>query len=190
LGWKVSDYIQDRFATFTIYDGFECKEGSNDITDKINDSQSGNGYLQTLGVRPDSATPFDPDPNTTGDGVRDMRLFSFIQANNITESPIYSETTTNNGEVKATIAFCVRFSLYDEHPDESGAVEVTFRETLITLIVDLTNGGFQVGEIISQDKLTFQLLTATASIAYEVLTFPGVLALLVASLALSLVVSE
>jgi hypothetical protein len=167
LGWKVSDYIQDRFATVTVYDGFECKEGSNDITDKISDIQSGTAYFQTLGVRPDSATPYEPDPNTTGDGVRDMRLFLSIQANGITKSPIYSETTTNDGEVKATIAFCVRFSSYNEDPDETGAVEVNFRETLITLFVDLTDG-FQVGEIFVQDKLKGQ---ATASIACEVVGY-------------------
>jgi hypothetical protein len=55
-----------------------------------------------------------------------MRLFLSIQANGITKSPIYSETTTNDGEVKATIAFCVRFSLYNEDPDETGVVEVNF----------------------------------------------------------------
>jgi hypothetical protein len=167
LGWKVSDYIQDRFATFTVYDGFECKEGSNDITDKISDIQSGNAYFQTLGVRPDSATPVETDPKTVGDGVRDMRLFLSIQANGISRSPIYSETTTNNGEIKAEIAFCVRFSLYNEDPDETGAVEVNFRETLITLYVDLTDG-FQVGEIFVQDKLKGQ---ETASIACEIVGY-------------------
>jgi hypothetical protein len=96
-----------------------------------------------------------------------MRLFLSIQANGITKSPIYSETTTNDGEVKATIAFCVRFSLYNEDPDETGAVEVNFRETLITLFVDLTDG-FQVGEIFVQDKLKGQ---ATASIACEVVGY-------------------
>jgi hypothetical protein len=85
LGWKVSDYIQDSFATFNVYDGFECEEGSNDITDKISDIQNGDAYFQTLGLRPDSTTPYEADPNTSGDGVRDMRLFLSIQANGITK---------------------------------------------------------------------------------------------------------
>lgn len=167
MGWKVSDYVQDRFATFTVYDGFDCKEGSNDITDKISDIQSGDAYFQTFGVQPDSTTLYDPDPNTTGDGVRDMRLFLSLQVKEITKAPIYSETRTNNGEVKATIAFCVRFSLYNEDPDETGAVEVNFRESLITLFVDLTDG-FQVGEIFVQDKLKSR---ETASIACEVIGY-------------------
>jgi hypothetical protein len=163
LGWQLSNYVQDHFATFTIYDGLECKEGSNDITDKISDIQSGTAYFQTLGIQQDSATPYDPDPNTTGDGVRDMTLSLTIQADGITESPIYSETTTNNGEVKAAIAFCVRFSLYNADPDETNAFEINYRESPITLSVDLTDE-FRVGEIGVEGPLEGQ---RTASIPCE-----------------------
>ena len=53
MQWEVSDYIQDRFLSYTVYDGWNCKEGSNDITGAINDYNNNNLYLQNLGIQPD-----------------------------------------------------------------------------------------------------------------------------------------
>ena len=53
LQWEVSDYIQDRFLSYTIYDGWDCKEGSNDITEAIN-SYGSELYMQNLGIQPDA----------------------------------------------------------------------------------------------------------------------------------------
>jgi hypothetical protein len=161
LKWEVSDYIQDHFASYSVSDGFDCKEGSNDITDSISNFNDNQVFFQTLGLRPDANTEWDSNPETSGNGFRDFRLFLAIQADTIAQAPIYY---TTGGEYRAKIDFCVRFSLYNDSPSTLDATEVNFHETLISLNVDLTDG-FEVDDINVVNKDRNQ---ETANIACEV----------------------
>lgn len=86
MNWEVSDFIPDSYATFTVYDGYGCKEGdARDITEDINqfyaDNADENGgqsaYLQNFGLQPDPATPY--NPASLGEGTRYMRMYMGIQ---------------------------------------------------------------------------------------------------------------
>jgi hypothetical protein len=149
LKWQVSDYIQDRLATFRIYDGFDCAEGSNDITDAVSDFYDNNIPLQNFGVRPDSGTPYNSDPATSGTGFRDFRLFLAVQPT-AAESSIFYYTDDENQSM-AKIDFCVRFSLYSDDPNADDSLEINFQETLVTFYADLTDG-FEVADFTAVDK--------------------------------------
>ena len=45
LNFDFSDFIQDKFASVSIYDGYGCKDGSNDITEKITRETRNFGHL-------------------------------------------------------------------------------------------------------------------------------------------------
>jgi hypothetical protein len=132
--WRVSDYIQDRFTSFRIYDGRDCADGSNDITDAISDYYN-NVYLQNLGLQPDANTPY---YNADGQGFRDFRLFLDVQPT-AAESPIFYYTNDDN-QLNARIEFCIRYSLYNDDFDDPDSMEVNFQETLVTFTADLTDG--------------------------------------------------
>jgi hypothetical protein len=165
LHWQVSDYIQDRFATATIYDGFDCKEGSNDITDDISDFYDNNIPLQNFGVRPDSGTPYNSNPATSGTGFRDIRLFLAVQPT-AAELPIFYYTNDEN-QYRAKIDFCIRFSLYSDDPDAADSIEVNFQETLVTFYADLTDG-FEVADVTAKPKNEVE---RTASIECEIIGY-------------------
>ncbi len=127
--WTVSDYIADRNAAYTVYDGVKCKEGSNDITQAMNNHRDivTGAFLQNLGLQPDAGTPFDPlDPNR-GDGFRDFRLFLDVQPTLASTDLLYYEADNQN---RAVVDFCIRFSLYNIDHREEDAIEVNFQETM------------------------------------------------------------
>eukprot|EP00980_Cylindrotheca_fusiformis_P030495 scaffold24914_cov117-Cylindrotheca_fusiformis.AAC.1 len=168
LRWRVSDFIQDHQATYHIYDGVGCKDGSNDITDDINDWANNNAYMQNLGIRPDNSTLYNPLSN--GEGVRDMRLFLSVQPTALNAPIFYYEDA--NG-LKAKIEFCIRFSLFngDEAEAENSPldiVEVNFQETIITFTADLTDG-FQIENVIVEpaDKNKEEARIGCKILAYE-----------------------
>ena len=163
LHWQVSDWIEDRLTSFRIYDGFDCKEGSNDITDSISDYYNGNVYLQNLGLQPDGSTPH--NPSSTGEGFRDFRLFIDLLPT-VGESPIFYYTDDEN-QYRAQIDFCIRFSLYNDDPDSANAIEVNFQETLISFTADLTDG-FEVTEITVEPN---DRTERTANIECEIIAY-------------------
>jgi hypothetical protein len=144
LEWQVSDFIQDRYASYSVYDGHDCKEGSTDITATISNYNKNNIYFQNLGLQPDGSTP----PNS-GLGYRDIRLFLGVQPT-AAESPIFYYTDDEGG-LKAKMDFCVRFSLYNEDPDDPNSVEVNFQETLVAFYADLTDG-FEITDVTVKSK--------------------------------------
>jgi hypothetical protein len=82
MKWEVSDFIPDRYATFTVYDGHGCKEGdARDITEEINAfyaaEQGNSAYLQNFGLQPDPSTPY--NPASLGEGTRFMRMYMEVQ---------------------------------------------------------------------------------------------------------------
>jgi hypothetical protein len=127
--WRTSDFIADSYATYTVYDGHNCKEGSNDITESMANHQdiATGAYLQNLGIQPDSNTPYDPSNPDRGDGFRDFRLFLDVQPTLANTDLMYY---TEDNQVKAVVDFCVRFSLYNSDFEASDAIEVNFQETL------------------------------------------------------------
>lgn len=127
--WTVSDYIADASATYTVYDGVKCKEGSNDITDAMNNYRDINtgAFLQNLGLQPDGGTPYDPLNPDRGDGFRDFRLFLDVQPTLANTDLLYYEADNQN---RAIVDFCVRFSLYNKDHREADSVEVNFQETM------------------------------------------------------------
>lgn len=144
LRWRVSDFIQDHQAAYYIYDGIECKDGSNDITDDVNDWNSNNAYMQNMGLRPDNSTLYDPDSN--GEGVRDMRLFLALQPTTENAPIFYYEDADG---LKAKIEFCIRFSLFNgeaEAENSPDVLEVNFQETIITFTANMTDG-FEIQEV-------------------------------------------
>jgi hypothetical protein len=145
LRWRVSDFVQDHQATYRIYDGVECKEGANDVTEGINDWNNNNAYMQNMGLRPDNSTLYNPGSN--GEGIRDMRLFLAIQPT-AQNAPIFYYEDGN--ELKAKIEFCIRFSLYNgeaEEEDSPDVVEVNFQETIVTFTADMTDG-FEIQDVV------------------------------------------
>jgi hypothetical protein len=177
MNWKVDNFIQDNFMKYTLYDGFDCKEGSNDITVNSNDIPNQSVWLQTLGLHVNDIT--------SANGVKDTFLYLSIQSETISNSSIYSERTTG-GTLYADVKFCVRFSLWTEDPEvDSNAIEVNFLESLVTFTADLTDG-FQIDEengivVDSKDKNKATENVGCEVIAYECdlqnepLTNPGFL---------------
>jgi hypothetical protein len=130
LDYQVSDFINDNMVTFAIYDR-HCQEGGNSVSNTILKAQKQiltNTYVANGGA-----------------GQRMLALDIDIDAATITTDPnIYREDTTRSGAVTAQIDVCVRFSLQtDTTPNQ---IEVNFRETLVTLHVDLSDG-FEIGEV-------------------------------------------
>lgn len=109
--------------------------------------------------------------NITGDGTlmgngtffRDFDMQIGVNPENIAQAGIYTEQTIE-GEVTAAVVFCIRFSLltFSDEP-----LEVNFRETTVTLAIDLTDG-FSIGEMNVDAK---GRTTETANQAYEVDAF-------------------
>ena len=167
LEWRVSDYVQDRFATFTVYDGWDCKAGNNDITDTITDYNNNDVYFQNLGLQPDPNTPPASGENA-GLGSRDMALFLAIEPI-AAESPIFYYTESEDGaQLRGRMDFCVRFSLYNEDPALEDSVEVNFQETLIAFYADLTDG-FNITDVTvtPSDEIEKDAYVACEIIAYE-----------------------
>lgn len=127
--WRTSDYIPDAHATFTVYDGHNCKEGNTDITESMTNHRDilTGGYLQNLGIQPDSNTRYDPNNPNLGDGFRDFRVFMDVQPTLANTDLLYY---TEDNQLKAVVDFCVRFSLYNADHRASDAIEVNFQETL------------------------------------------------------------
>jgi hypothetical protein len=148
---------------YTLYDGFECKEGSYDITTKSNDIPNDSVWLQTLGLHTNDVT-------SAANGVKDTFLYLSIQSETISNSSIYSERTAG-GTLYADVKFCVRFSLWTEDPEvNSNAIEVNFLESLITFTADLTDGFEIDGEngILVDNKEKNQV---TENVACEVIAY-------------------
>jgi hypothetical protein len=164
--WQVSDYIQDKNVLYAVYEGHDCKDGgANDITYSSN--YMDDDYLYTTGIQASVSTPYNSDPATSGNGLRDIYLHLSIQSNKISNSPIYTDRVNLEGEVSGNVRFCIRFCLFNDSPELSGSLEVNFIESLIDFNAYLSDG-FEIGviSVIPKDKND-----ETANDACEVLAF-------------------
>lgn len=148
LDYTVSDFILPAMVQDQIYQDFECAEGGNTLENNVN------APLQVSLVTDTSVPP------GNGDGTRQVQVQVSIDSNSIAQSSMYSEEVINN-QVVAQIRFCHRFMLFTT---SATPIEVNFRETLVTLFVDLTDG-FSIGTLNVEDK---DKVVRTANQAYEV----------------------
>lgn len=115
--YTVSDYIEKRLVTYSIYDGPGCSATANFITHLT--------YFSAWVTE-------DATPVGGGLGTRQITLSTQINATSVTQSRVYTEL--NN---EAQIEFCVRLSLYNEDVSNPTATEINHHETSISLLVDL-----------------------------------------------------
>jgi hypothetical protein len=135
LDYQVSDFISDAMTTHTLYTSPGCGETGYVLPSSI--LTSNQGVLVGGAI----------DANNDGPGVRDQKLKIGVDPSTIKNSAIYVEDTSH-GALTATIDFCVRYSILT---DDEGANEVNFLESLVTLVVDLSDG-FEIGDIIVAPK--------------------------------------
>ena len=144
LDFTVSDFVLDEMATYQMFDR-NCAEGGNTL--------SNSALISTM-------TP-DNTPNGVGDNNRTMNVHVNIDSNVIaTDSNVYREEMVNN-QVVGIIDFCLRFSLWTT---TASPIEVNFREVIVTLTVDLTDG-FSIGTLTVAPK---DKIIRTANQVYEV----------------------
>lgn len=166
LTFKVTDFINTGMAKYSLWTAPDCQEGGVNI-------EGSNAWEEVKLVENENllaANDFDGDDTTmleSGDYTGDRAAIvtaKFASQNISNATNIYTETETN-GQISAEIRFCIRFGLWTtEDMGVDTPVEVNFLETLVTLIVDLTDG-FQIGEINVEPK---DRLVRTANQAYEV----------------------
>jgi hypothetical protein len=133
LVYRVSSLVHASMMAYTLYDSEKCQQGGIDIT-------SNDNYLSSSIMEEE------------GDGdTKDMRLAFTIIPATIQESPIYTETTTNNNAQKASIRVCIRFSEYTADPTQNKqAIEVNFLESIVTINVGMESG-FAIASIESSN---------------------------------------
>ncbi len=148
--YQVSDFILEGMIAEQLYDE-NCAEGG--IAIPTNDLTSIVTLLDSTTVPSSSGG--------TGDAFREIQVKLTIDPDTISQSSVYSEEVMGD-EMIATVRFCHRFMLFTSSSETP--IEVNFRETLITLTIDLTDG-FSIGalEVTDKDKLI-----RTANQAYQV----------------------
>ena len=171
LVYTTSDFIQDGWVSYKLYDSVLCGEGGggNDITSSSNNGVTGGqNYLTTTGLIAKSSTPYVYGP-ASGEGYRDYLLSLNIEPKHIGTSPIYTEPTRSDGSIVGEITFCARFSLWnrdDFDEADTSAIEINFQETVMTIYVDLTDG-FDIEDIGLKPKQSNE----TANIGCEVFAY-------------------
>jgi hypothetical protein len=159
LDYTVTNYITAAKVRYTVWDA-NCKK-PNDENSAIDLISAGAVFTGTLD------TSLLPTADLIGDGSEalNVKLTLVINPDTIASAPaIYSEATSANGELVATVNFCVRFML---ETAGSSNIEANFLQTLITLNIDLSDG-FEIGTVAvaPQDQVL-----ETANQVYEVDAF-------------------
>jgi hypothetical protein len=124
LVYEISDFVGNGNIRYTVFDGHQCQEGNNNITN----SQD---YLSSV---------MNPDDTPLGDGEasRIVEISLTINPETIAMSPIYEQL---KNETKGYVYFCIRLGVYTSSDGSSGGppLEVNFLETPILLIVNLAD---------------------------------------------------
>lgn len=129
IDYSVSDYIESKLVSYSVYDGPGCSVTANFIA-----------QLDFFNVW---LTESDTD---TGIGLesKQLKLSTQINTGTIAGSPVYIES----GD-EAQIQFCIRLSLMNMDASDPFATEINHVETAIGLTVDLKDN-FQIkGQIVS-----------------------------------------
>jgi hypothetical protein len=146
LNYQVSDFVLNDMVNYSIWD-VECMEGGEYVPDTVlSVNMTGDGT-----------------PTGNGTFFRDFGMQIGVNSTNIAQAGIYTEQTIE-GELTEAVVFCVRFSLQTSSDEP---LEVNFRETIVTLAIDLTDG-FSIGEMNVDARVRN---AETAIQAYEVDAF-------------------
>merc|ERR1712224_1106033 len=154
MDFLVSDIMDDSMGGYTFYDGFNCKDtdgGSKDIT--VND-----GYLLSR-LRTDLV------PIGDGSGERKIKVNMNLDPEKIIDSGLYHEKEGSNGN-RATIEFCLRFSVYNTDKTDPNTMEVNFLENLVTLDINLMNDFSLDVNLAKADRVVRDAYMDTAVDAY------------------------
>jgi hypothetical protein len=131
LNHTISDFVLDDMISYEVYDR-DCQDGNVLVPESALGSS-----IQT-----------DSTPPGEGDGIRNTKILLSVNTNNIANEPtVYSEETVD-GMLIAKVDFCVRFSLWTP---SMPTIEVNFLETLVTLLVNLTDG-FSIDDVTVKPK--------------------------------------
>ncbi|OEU20087.1 hypothetical protein FRACYDRAFT_268171, partial [Fragilariopsis cylindrus CCMP1102] len=149
MDFVVSDYMDDSMVGYTLYDGLNCKESDNDIT--VN-----SGYLFSW-LRTDLT------PVGDGSGERIMKVNAVLDPTQLASSGIY---TANEDGSRATVDFCVRFSVYNVDKGNPNSMEVNYLENPITLDINLAGGITLDVELSRSDFVVQQVYQDIAVEAY------------------------
>lgn len=149
MDFVVSDYMDDSMVGYTLYDGLNCKESDNDIT--IN-----SGYLFSW-LRTDLT------PIGDGSGERIMKVNAVLDPTQLASSGIY--TASEDGS-RATVDFCVRFSVYNVDKGNPNSMEVNYLENPVTLDINLAGGITLDVELSRSDFVVQQVYQDIAVEAY------------------------
>jgi hypothetical protein len=124
LDFEINDYITNvDQAQYSLFD------------ETCDNAYTGSGLVDSKG-----SAFFSAD----GDGLHTIGVIVGVDSASIsTDTEVYSEDTSGS-QVTAKINFCIRFSLHT--PPAGGDVEVNYLETIVTLVVDLTDG-FEIGSV-------------------------------------------
>lgn len=125
MDFEVSDFMTDSMIGYALYDGTDCKVGSNDITNN-------DGYLLSR-FRSDNV------PEGNGSGTRKIKIQSQVVPSKLVNSGIYREEENGDGIVE----YCIRFSNYNMDKDDPEAFEINFLETIVKVSIQFT-GDFGV----------------------------------------------
>lgn len=141
LRYTISDEMQRTQIRYSIYDGLDCQEGSNELF------VLGYPYLESKMAL---------SPSRQQRNHNDATVYVKINQQEISESPVFQEyINEGSNSTDAIIAFCVRLGLFTETETgaaEQEAVEVNFLETPLELDVTLHDGLYihLDGEIINR----------------------------------------
>jgi hypothetical protein len=158
LVYDVSSFVGNDMAAYGIYEAVNCATS----VDVSSDEAALTGYSfysEGLTVAAGSATK-----DNAGDLVRSFELVIKLNPEEISNNNLIYKEEVVNGEIFASVDFCVRFQL---NTPGTSTIEVNFLETIVQLNVDLTDG-FSIGTVAVAPK---DRLTTTANEVYEVAAF-------------------
>merc|ERR1712183_776992 len=154
MDFLVSDIMEDSMVGYSFYDGFNCKDtdgGANDITEN-------DGYLLSR-LRTDLV------PIGDGSGERTIKVNVNLDPEKIVDSGLYHEKEGSNGN-RASIEFCLRFSVYNADKADPNTMEVNFLENLVTLDINLMNDFSLDVNLAKADRVVQDAYMDTAVEAY------------------------
>jgi hypothetical protein len=175
LSFPVTNFVASGMAKYSLWTAPDCLEGGIDISGRdvwANQELVENAALAAKNTQADYDALVDSgafDAGLSADITMEFdpqTISADVDGKGSDPSyvGIFSEAVNDQNQMTAQVRFCVRFGLWTDPLGVTTPVEVNFIETLITLVVDLTDG-FEIGTINVEAK---DRLVRTANQAYEV----------------------
>jgi hypothetical protein len=152
------DFTQERLDLTLDFEINDYITGVGQVQYKLFDNTCDNAYDGSGLTDSKGSSFFSAD----GFGKHTIGIQVSVDSDEIsTDTQVYSIGESDNQAI-ATIAFCLRLALHT--PADVGDIEVNFLETIVTLVVDLTDG-FEIGSVAVEPFLRCE---KEAEEAYEV----------------------